>query len=338
MTHEHLPTVLVMAIVLLVIVGFIARADITVRAPATTGEIDISAHNEHQFKQGFGFSVRSDLRQLEGSKLLDEIGRLGLRTRSGERLHGFVVDRQHGLIVGTSAARTQLEISLIKKGANGSELLVSGRDEQGNFTTLRAEQVGVFDFKGSHLGFELQRFADVKEQRAYFLVLLDRSGSMSTVMQAVKQAASSFMGSLPSNAYCRVLSFSDRLTQHTPGFVPCANASKELGSIKAGGGTNLYGALVSAYAELSSITDSLKAVLLITDGVGDGGMRKDHVLKRKNAPTHVYFLGSHRAEQLTGIADGFILGDHDVKQVLQRYFSQLSASVHNQFVIRTPEK
>lgn len=341
MTRNDLLTIVVMGLVFIGVFSFITttgRGEISIRTPATTGHIDIAAHNERQFKQGFGFSISADLNQLEGAKLHNEIERLNLKTKAGDALQGFVVDKHRGLIVGTSVAGATLDLSLASKGASGTELVVSARDQQGKFLALAAEQIGVLDFKGAHLGFDFQRFSEVRDRRAYFVVLLDRSGSMYSVMGTVKQAAASFMNSLPGNAYCRVLSFNHELMQHTRSFVPCTQASNELSAIKASGGTNLYGAIVAAYAELAPISDSLKALVLITDGVGQGGMSKQQVLQRKNATTHVYYLGSFREEQLTGIADTYIYGEQDVKNVLGRYFTQLGDSIRNQHVIRIKEK
>jgi len=338
MNRNDLVTIGVMALVFCAVLAFIVgdgRAEITISVPRTKGEIDVGVHNRKQFKDGFGFSVRMDLNQLEGEKLLEEIKRLGLKTKSGELVKSFAVDKQRGLIIATTVPGTA-ELSLVRK--ESKELFLSARDEKGSFITLQPEQIGVFNFNGSHIGFEFKRFSELKDQRAYFVLLLDRSGSMSSVIGAVKQAASSFMMSLPANAYCRVLSFSHDLMQHTRNFMPCAQAAKELGSIKAGGGTNLYGALVAGYRDLAAITDSLKAVVLITDGVGDGGMTKQQVLQRKNAPTHTYFLGSYREQQLTGIADTFIYGDQDVRKLLGKFLEQLGDAVRNQAIITVKER
>ena len=309
-----------------------ARAQIAIKSPTTTGEIDIGKHNEDQFKAGFTFAIRPDLSQLDGDRLLEEVRRFNLKTRTGEELRSFTIDKTKGLIV-ASTHPGSLQITLIRKGTRGTELIVSARDKDGRAIILQPDQIGVFDLKGTHVGFNFQRFVEAKDQRAHFMVLIDRSGSMASVMKTVSQSAIDFMKALPANSHCRVLSFNHELTQHGRGFQPCKEAASQLGTLRASGGTNLYGALLSAFAELAAFTDQLKAVVLISDGVGDGGHTKSQVLRAKNAPLHVYFLGSHREAQLTGIADTFIYGESDIKKLLGRYFDEMARSIENLGVI-----
>lgn len=95
---------------------------------------------------------------------------------------------------------------------------------------------------------------------------------------------------------------------------------------------------MAAYDELRPASDSLRAVLVITDGVGSSKLTKAQVLSRKSAPTHVYWLGDKDERHLSGIADTVILGEQNLKAVLQSYFKQMAEQLKRQYVITIPSK
>ena len=316
-------------------------AQIVVREPASKGSINIEAHNKEQLAKGFSFSMRPDLSQLEGAALEEQLSRLKLKSKSGTPLMSFSVDKAHEMIVGTTVDKAKVAINLIRNTDKGTELIIGARDADGTFRALSSEQVGVFTLKGSHLGFSMQRFEHATGHHAYFVILVDRSGSMKSVMAAVRDAARSFMAALPKNARCRVISFNHAFIHHSSGFDACNPKQHHIDQITAGGGTDIYTPLVAAYDELRPASDSLRAVLVITDGVGSSRLTKAQVLSRKSAPTHVYWLGDYRdggERHLAGIADTFILGEQNLKAMLQNYFKQMSEQLKHQYVITIPKK
>lgn len=210
---------------------------IVVREPSTKGSINVEVHNKKQLAKGFALSVRPDLSQLEGAALEAELGRLKLKTTSGMPLVSLSADKEHGLIVGTTHEKAKVEISLVKRTEKGTELVVGAKDAEGSFKVLTPEHVGVLTLKGSHLGFSMQRFEQAVSHHAYFVLLIDRSGSMKSVMGAVREAATSFMSGLPKNARCKVISFNHAFSHHSSGFDACDPKRHHIDKIAAGGGT-----------------------------------------------------------------------------------------------------
>lgn len=310
-----------------------AHSELKIYEPTTTGAFDVAEHNRKQIAR-LGFEVRQSLSALEGSALEQELKRLQLTTTGGAQLHAFAVDKGRGLVIGTTAQSTTLSINATTATDRGTDLVISARSEDGSFQALGPGQIGVFSFEGSHVGFEMEQFSQAEQRRAYFAILLDRSGSMKSVIKSVQEAATEFMQTLPANARCRVISFNTSLKQHSQDFEQCAPKHHRLTRLTAKGGTNLQRPLLAAYAALNNVPDELKAVLVITDGVGD--LNRRTVQAAKTAPTHVLFMGEHETQHLEGIADTFIYGSQDLQAVMGRYFKALSEAVAHQYVIHLP--
>lgn len=306
-----------------------AGAQFTIKQPETTGTISIEQHNREQLA-AIGFRIETDVRALDGKKLQKHLRGLVLETAAGLPVRSFSFHKGRNLVVGTSLENVAVQLNVIKVTATGLDLFVSFRSPQGKFLAVQPDQLGVFTLNGNHRGFSMERFPQSKSARAYFQILIDRSGSMKRVRKQVLDAARKFLAELPNNARCQLISFSDNIRFHSDGFRTCDPDGHALDKIRMGGGTDLQRPLVAAYANLKHVEKSLKAVLILTDGVGS--IDKRLVKQHKTAATHVYFLGSYRQDKLD-FADTFLFGKNDLKKMLGRYFTKIQNAINNQTVI-----
>jgi len=324
----------VTALALSVVIASEALAEIIIRQPETIGHFDVQKHNEAQFKSGFPFRVKPKVSQLGDVELRRHIDSLNLSTLGGIRIEALDIDKGNNIVVGTTIPNASIAINIVEKSKKGRDIVVSVRNSSGSFSKVEKNQVGVFDLEGKPLNFELLRISESTIE-VYFEVLLDRSGSMSSYIKDVVAAASEFMDLLPKNAKCRVTSFNHNFTSHSKGYAPCKADVHGLKGMEAGGGTLIYEPLLNSYEQLGKAGNKLKAVIVITDGMGQSKITKADVLKKKTAPTYLYWLGSYKEEQLEGIADTYIYGKQDLKKVLSAFFSTIGSAVNSQHVIST---
>jgi len=312
-----------------------AWAELEVRLPETTGQFDVQKHNEAALRSGFPFAVKPKVSHLGEIELRKHVESLRLATPLGESIQARDFDKGGNIVIGTTAPQSSVAITLVEKGEKGSNVVVSVRDGTGLPAKVGKGQVGVFDLEGNPLTFDVLSLSESGIE-VLFEILLDRSGSMQPYIKDVAAAASEFMALLPANAKCRVTSFNDRYTAHSKDYQKCAADAHGLKNMKAGGGTLIYEPLLNSYEELAKAGNRLKAVVLITDGMGQSRISKEEVLKKKSAPTYVYWLGDYKEKQLEGIADTYIYGRQDARKVLGAFFSGIGGALTSQYVIRTP--
>ena len=174
-----------------------------------------------------------------------------------------------------------------------------------------------------------------------FTLLLDRSGSMASVISDVQQSANEFLNGLPPTAECAVASFNGGYDYHNDIYQSCNSGNFRLDTLIAEGGTDLYQPLISTYDSLnqSYFDNHQKAVIVITDGqIGiDDALRQQVEAAKNNTLTVVYFLGLREDRYLTGLADTFLHSTSDISQNLTTYFHSLSAAYRTQKVLSVQE-
>ncbi len=132
---------------------------------------------------------------------------------------GYSIDVAHDLVIGFSGGTA--EITSIQASDQGIVVLALMRDAHGNIITPPADSLAVYTTDGERLCFEEEQItiATTTTQPMgsapvgatalpmTFAILLDRSGSMSSVMDEVKHSAHRFIDALPSGATCAVGAF-----------------------------------------------------------------------------------------------------------------------------------
>ena len=310
----------------------------TISVPVTTGDFDVKSHNEHEFARGFGFSISTNLSVLGDDDLVRHIRSRPFKTRSGFDVTDFMLNKKAGLAIGVARQTGAITINATKQTAEEHIFVVSVRNKTGDFAVLGPEDIGVITLKGRPVPFNVKPFKDSGAVAAYFAVVLDRSGSMSGVIDEVVRSAAGFMKGLPANARCQVWSFNTSLVTHSTGFQSCDPNAHALRDIEAGGGTLIYETLLEAYGALSKFSDGLKAVVLVTDGNGQSELAHRDVLAAKTAPTHVLWLGSYDETRLQRIADTHVYGRRGASALLQRYFDAVKKALRHQYVVVVPKK
>ena len=313
-----------------------AGAGFEVVVPASTGSFDVAAFNEHQFAQGFGFAVSTNVQHLRTDEVRDYINTLPFVTSGGYEVHSFDFSKGHNLAVGTSIADGEIQIVNARDRADEAQMVVAVRSGDGSFLPLSEPNVGVIDLQGATRPFTLSSFDEAASAQARFDLLLDRSGSMTGSIEKVREAARTFLTELPENARCRLTSFNHTFTRPQSGYRPCGEILSELDRIEADGGTDIYTPLLETYRELDTFEGDLKGVFLITDGHGSSALTKAAVLAAKSAPTHVVWLGSFSERRLRDIADTHIYGDRDLKTLLNRYFASITHALQRHYVVSVP--
>lgn len=294
-----------------------------------------------EFEAGVSIRLRIDPRTLSKQELKAIVEAIDMRSGDGVAItRGVAIDAEHDIAIGWSGGTA--EITALKQTPAGLIVVGSFRDEHGQFVVPPVGSVAAYSLDGRKLCFEQQTIAqapDVLPMR--FSLLIDRSGSMSSVMDGVRRAASTFLETLPESATCSVISFAD--DQWMQGMQPgearnCKAADFVLGSLQAGGQTDLYPALSSAYDWLNAPghEDHQRAAILITDGhVNENTAMKEAVIAAKgDARTFVYFLGDQEESWLAGLADSYLGHEGALEVQLGKYFSVLSGAYSRQTVLR----
>ncbi|MDO5552202.1 MAG: VWA domain-containing protein [Planctomycetia bacterium] len=100
-------------------------------------------------------------------------------------------------------------------------------------------------------------------------LVIDRSGSMTgTNLELAKQAARDALALLKPSDYACVLAFDSEVYKVVPvqNIVSAGLFDEAIGSLDAGGGTNMYPAMTEATEQLRSVTAKVKHMILLTDG------------------------------------------------------------------------
>ena len=314
-----------------------ASINITSRTEAIAPTIIL--RSRYDFEQSISLKVRTDPKLLPSDVLIRTVSNIGMTDAKGVRItSGFDIDLDNDLVVAFSGGTS--EIVRTHQTPSGLQIITSFKDSNGNFVSPPTDSLAVYTIGGRKLCFDYKSVTSAAPKMA-FTLLLDRSGSMASVISDVEKSADEFLRGLPPTAECAVASFNSGYNYHNDVYQSCNTGSFRLDTLTAEGGTDLYQPLISAYDSLnqSYFDNHQKAVIVITDGqiASDDALRQQVVAAKNSTLTFVYFLGLREDRHLTGLADAFLHSTSDISQNLTRYFHSLSAAYRTQKVLSVQE-
>lgn len=323
----------------LMIASISALADtpaITLHSTAQQQPPKIMLHSAYDFNREISLKVNPDPAFMPADVLLKTLSRFELFDSNGVRItSGFDIDPETKIVIGFSGGTS--EIIKASQSTNGARLLASFKDASGNFISPPQDRVAVYNSQGQELCFD---YKDVHQaqQKMTFILLLDRSASMGSVMNEVKQSANLFLKSLPPSAQCAVASFNHGFTYHNKHFRSCNFGDFKLDGMVAEGGTDLLVPLLRAHESLgrAEFADHQKAVIVITDGqITQNPVMQQAVLKaKKDTLSFMYLRGKASNAHIKALADGYIHDPANFKESLGEYFESLSDGYNTQKLIQ----
>lgn len=296
----------------------------------------IIIRSNYDFEKEISLKVKRDPRYLPSDVLIKMVSEMGMQDAKGVLItSGFDIDLEHDLVLAFSGGSS--EIINAQQTSKGLAITASFKDKQGNFVSPPSGSLALYTTGGEKLSFEYTKVTKTPPKMA-FVLLLDRSGSMAEVISDVKSSAQDFLKILPASAECAVASFNGTFSYHKNVYQSCNKGDFQLNSIEAGGKTDLYTPLLSAYQSLSQeyFKDYQKAVILITDGQipPDEVLRMKLISTKKDVLTFVYFLGEKNDQELIGLANAFLTPSSDIKASLDEYFHSLGSAYNFQKVLK----
>ncbi len=295
----------------------------------------IVVKSKFDFERTISLRVKTDPALTPSEALIRTVSKFGMVDAKGIKItSGFDIDVENDLVVAFSGGTSEI----IKVAGDPSELeiIASFKDADGNFVNPPLDSVALYSLRGEKLCFDYQTIN--KDPKIALALLLDRSGSMSGHMDAVKATAQNFLSILPKNALCAVGAFDMNVTYAHKNYQSCGGGGFGFESITSGGGTDHYFALSHAYDDLSynGFDGFQKAAIVITDGYTlSDAVKKQALINKKNGTlTFVYFIGGDRKDDLIGITDHFFASNTDVRQSLGAYFSAIGTGYNAQKILR----
>ena len=295
----------------------------------------IIIRSRYDFEKQISLKVKPDPRFLPSDVFIRKISEIGLYDARGVRITSdFDVDMVNDLVLAFSGGSSQIIKSTVNP--SGFTITANFKDKNGHFTSPPKDSIALYSTSGEKLCFEYKDI-HIAAPKMAFILLLDRSGSMSEVIADVQKSAEDFLKELPKSAECSVASFNENFFYHHEYFQNCNCSDFRLGILTAGGGTRLYEPLIDAYQSLSReyFEEYQKAVIIITDGQisPDDEMKKALLSAKKGILTFVYFLGDKDDHHLIGLADSFLQATTDIKTSLEAYFHSLGIAYGSQKVL-----
>lgn len=297
----------------------------------------IKVRSIYDFEKRITLKVKDNPNFNAEQALIKMVSQMDLKDISGITIkpEGFDADTEHDLVIGFSGGTS--EIIKVAKAPNGLRINSNFKSKDGQYVSPPKGAVGVFNSSGIPLCFS---YKTVKQaaSKMRFIILLDRSGSMSSHEDQVSAAAQSLMKSLPPSAQCNVMSFASRFSYHSNEFRNCQSGNISVAPIDVGGGTVLYTPLLSAYNALNQNQgdDYQKTVIIVTDGFvsGDRNIKAQLGNNKKDTLTLGYFIGSQNKSALNEITDGYVQGSNDVTRSIHEYFGAISTAYNTQKVLQ----
>lgn len=315
--------------------GFAQETAIAIKSRTDKQDPQIIIRSHYDFEKQISLKVKPDPRFLPTEALIRTISRIGIYDARGVRItSGFDIDLKKDLVLAFSGGASQIINSSLSP--SGLTITAHFKDKNGNFISPPKDSIALYSTSGEKLCFEYKD-VQIAAPKMAFVLLLDRSGSMTDVISDVKDNAKRFLKELPVSAECALASFNSSFAYHNKYFQSCTCGNFNLQTLEAKGGTDLYAPLMDAYTNLSRnyFKDYQKAVILITDGqiLPDDEMRKKLLAAKKDTLTFVYFLGDKDDAQLVGLADAYLQARTDIKSSLQQYFRSLTTAYSTQKVL-----
>lgn len=295
----------------------------------------IIIRSDYDFEKHISLKVRPDPRYIPSDVLIKTVSEMGMCDANGISItSGFDIDLENDLVLAFSGGNS--EIIRANQNPLGLSITASFKDKHNSFVSPPADSLALYNTGGDKLAFEYSKIA--KPQEMAFVLLLDRSFSMSKVIGDVGTSAKDFLSILPNSAQCAVASFNGSYSYHNKSYQSCSSGDFSLDSLTATGSTDLYSPLLNAYENLSQpfFQDHQKAVILITDGQipPDEELRAKLLSAKHDVLTFVYFLGQKNDEHLIGLANAFLAPSSDIKASLDKYFESLGSAYNYQKVLK----
>jgi uncharacterized protein YegL len=306
------------------------------------------------FESEVTLRVRIDPALIPSERVIEMVESIGMVDEAGITiLRGYDIDVRHDIVLGFSGGTA--EITNINETDAGLVITALFKDADGNIVQPPASALGLYSTGGDQLCFTEETVTSLATSAQpltsgittpnlpmTFAILIDRSGSMSGVMEDVKRAAHGFIDSLPVGANCRVGAFADEGGTYDAalglGSGTCRSSNFPLSGLQAGGGTDLFRPLQDLYTFMQAPERAghQKAVIIITDGEVNANLNLAATVEalKQDTVTFVYFLGGHEERFLKNLADNYLTHEGAVAEALPEYFSVLSEAYTSQTVLR----
>lgn len=325
-----------LALLLLSCSGYALADDPVIRIVGQeTSAPKIIVRSAYYFEQSISLKVRTDPKLLPSDVLIKAISKIGMVDAYGVSITtGFDVSADHDIVIGFSGGIS--EIIKIGQSFYRPTIIASFKDRSGAFVSPPKDTLALYNTSGQKLCFDYESVHQAKPKMA-FILLLDHSGSMYSVMDEVKKSAKDFLRALPRSSLCSVASFNHDARYHNTRFENCNSGHFKIDSIDSGGGTNLFEPLLASYQTLNQnyFKDYQKAVIVITDGQLAGWIKMPELkVAKKSTLSFAYLLGDSSDELLKDIADGYLHDPKNVEAGLGEYFHSLSNGYRAQKVLR----
>lgn len=295
----------------------------------------VIVRSRFNFEKSISLKMQTDPTMSASDVLVRTISKIGMTDAKGVKItSGFDINIENNLVVAFSGGTSEI----IKTAGDPAALSViaSFKDQNGNFVSPPVDSIAVYTTNGEKLCFDYKTIQQASSKIG-IAMLLDKSGSMSGDMEAVKSAANNFLGALPQSALCAVGSFNTTLTYGHKNYQACNGGGFGFESIEAEGGTDIFNALNSAYDDLSGsfFNGFQKATIIITDGytISDENRKTELLAKKKDILTFVYFIGGNKKDDLEQLTDHFIAQGGDVGRSLTDYFGAIEQAYNSQKVL-----
>ena len=303
-----------------------ATAQTLVSRHEPTGEINLSIRSVEEFQSDMNLDIIDP--DKAQSAVPAEVPKDG----------STATDPATGVTV--TATFGEVSIRSVHDDTTGHVSYVLGlRDkETGAALLIHEKEITVQDSSSTELPFDLQPFDEAKLP-ASVIVLVDQSGSMSTVMDEVVQTANWLFDTLPDHISCQAVLFAGEQDWYGDRDEPCtANDVALPDNVEAGGGTNLFGALRATYAELGNRNDQTqKVVIVLTDGnPTDEEIAGEVTPLKLDTYTIFIWLGmtaSDAEEVFRPISDVYVSDPNGAWQHIESYLKIFSDAVEKQSVV-----
>jgi hypothetical protein len=323
-----------------------------------TREAELMLERFANFEASVRLRVRIDPALLPTPQLIEMVDAIGMVDGVGMSIRqGYAIDVTHDVVLGFSGGTA--EITSIQATDQGIVILALMRDANGNIVTPPADSLALYTTGGERLCFEEDEITITTTTTQpmggapgaappvpmTFALLLDRSGSMHSVMDEVKRSAHRFIDALPAGAICAVGAFAAEGGTFDPalglGTGSCEARNFPMHGVHAGGQTDLYAALERLYPWMNAPERQghQKALIIITDGgINQSLHLASPVAQMKgDVVTFIYFLGGREERHLSAIADNFLGHEGALNDALGRYFNVVVEAYSRQTVLRLRE-
>ncbi|MEM1149929.1 MAG: vWA domain-containing protein [Pseudomonadota bacterium] len=300
-------------------------------------EVQIKIRRAYDFEQEIRLTVKSGLQHMSPDERIEVLR--ALQSVEGVTLNlndDHAIDVPNNLILGHAGGGAEI----VSVENDGAALLVTAllRDRQGKIVKPDVSTIGAYTTAGQQL---CVSGAPATLAPRQFVLLIDRSGSMASVISDVRAAAHHFINALPNDAQCRVGAFDDDWSfaaRDGGGDGQCQPQNFDLSAIEVGGMTNVHGPLADAYDFLgqSHLTGHQKAVIVITDGQLNAGLGTAEALKaaKGDALTLIYKLGNGTDRRLQDLADSYVAHHGALNETLGHYFDVIQRAYNDQIALR----